>query len=209
MKKIKINLCALAGLTFLMLLASCKSDIKVVNTTDEATGFKMEYEFRQSDSLNHGYFKLFTTDGKLMESSTYVDGQLDGERLLFHPNGEVQYKERYQAGNFEGTYESFYDDGGKESEGEYIANAMQGEWKFYYQNGQVKELVRFTDNEENGPFVEYHENGQLKAEGAYLDGDNEHGELKLYDEQGELERIMNCEAGLCKTQWVRDTTTVQ
>ncbi|MEM6722436.1 MAG: toxin-antitoxin system YwqK family antitoxin [Bacteroidota bacterium] len=209
MKKNMIHLMFFFGMLVLLSLSSCKGDIQVVSLTDAATEGKIEYELRQSDSLQHGFYKRYSPEGTLVESANYTDGELDGERLLYHENGEIQYIERYQTGRYEGTYESFYDDGQKESEGEYIGNAMQGEWKFYYQNGQVKELVRFTDSEENGPFIEYYENGNLKAEGAYLDGDNEHGELKLYDEQGELERIMNCEKGICRTQWVRDTTTVQ
>jgi len=49
--------------------------------------------------------------------------------------------------------------------------------------------------------VEYHPNGSLKAEGQYLNGDFEQGELKLYDETGRLVRIMDCEQGVCRTRW--------
>lgn len=64
------------------------------------------------------------------------------------------------------------------------------------------EEVMFADNEENGPFTEYHKNGSLKAEGNYLNGDNEHGLLKLYNEEGELVRKMQCDSGICQTTWV-------
>lgn len=59
------------------------------------------------------------------------------------------------------------------------------------------EVVSFSDNEENGLFVEYYENGNLKVEGYYRNGDYEYGLLKLYDEIGELIKIMNCENGIC------------
>ena len=36
---------------------------------------------------------------------------------------------------------------------------------------------------------------------VYLDGDNEHGELKLFDEQGVLTKKMNCDKGICRTSW--------
>ena len=49
--------------------------------------------------------------------------------------------------------------------------------------------------------MEYFRNGNLKAEGSYLDGDNEHGLLKLYDETGRLIRKMECEQGVCRTFW--------
>ena len=86
---------------------------------------------------------------------------------------------------------------------------MQGIWKKYYESGKLMESVTMRDNEENGPFVEYWENGNLKAEGAYLDGDNEDGELKLYDEHGELEKTMQCERGMCYTTWKKETSASQ
>ena len=78
---------------------------------------------------------------------------------------------------------------------------MTGKWKGYYDNGALKEEVIFVNNQENGPFIEYYPNGKLKAEGTYLEGDYEQGELKLYNESGELIRRMNCEKGVCKTVW--------
>ena len=48
-----------------------------------------------------------------------------------------------------------------------------------------------------------------KAEGTYIDGDNEQGELKLYDEQGELEKIMQCERGICHTTWKKEMSVSQ
>ena len=81
---------------------------------------------------------------------------------------------------------------------------MTGKWKKYYESGALFEEVTFSDNKENGPFIEYYENGNLKAEGEYLEGDNEHGLLSLYNEKGELERKMECQKGICKTIWKAD-----
>ena len=81
---------------------------------------------------------------------------------------------------------------------------MEGEWKRYYKNKQTREVVLFKNNDENGPFVEYYENGQLKAEGTYKGGDNEDGELKLYDENGVLIKIADCVMGRCKTRWKKE-----
>jgi antitoxin component YwqK of YwqJK toxin-antitoxin module len=83
----------------------------------------------------------------------------------------------------------------------YKDGAMEGPWKRYYPSGQLMETVQFSNNEENGPFVEYYENGNLKAEGQYYHGDNEHGLLKLYAENGELIRKMECDSGRCRTIW--------
>ena len=45
---------------------------------------------------------------------------------------------------------------------------------------------------------------KTKAAGNYLAGDNEHGELKLFDENGELIKKMNCNNGLCQTSWTKE-----
>ena len=68
---------------------------------------------------------------------------------------------------------------------------------------------QFKNNQENGPFKEYFQNGNLKFEGTYEGGDYEVGELKKYDESGNLIAKMNCEirqiAGeqfsQCSTVW--------
>jgi len=80
-------------------------------------------------------------------------------------------------------------------------------WKRYYDSGELMEIVNFVENEENGPFVEYYKNGNKKATGNYLDGDNEHGELELFDEQGELIKKMNCNKGICRTSWTKEADT--
>jgi len=113
-------------------------------------------------------------------------------------------QETYKRGTFSGPYRLFYPGGELKQSGKYRDNLMVGKWKGFYDNGQLKEVVQFENNEENGAFIEYHSNGKLKAEGSYLDGDYEHGELKLYDENGELERTMQCVKGRCSTTWSRD-----
>lgn len=81
---------------------------------------------------------------------------------------------------------------------------MDSIWVRYYETGQIKEEVTFRDNDENGPFTEYYANGNLKAEGFFKDGDNEHGLLKLYDEEGVLVKTMDCKNGICKTIWKKE-----
>ena len=84
---------------------------------------------------------------------------------------------------------------------------MQGWWYKYYPSGEIMEKVTFVDNQENGPFIEYHKNGQISVEGQYLDGDNEHGELKFFDEAGLHYRTMRCDSGLCRTIWRLDESS--
>lgn len=50
---------------------------------------------------------------------------------------------------------------------------------------------------ENGLFIEYYCNGKLVVEGVYKEGDYEYGELKIYNENGELFCMMLCDNGCC------------
>ena len=79
---------------------------------------------------------------------------------------------------------------------------MQGLIKSYYPEGPLKEEVTMVDNEENGPFTEYYKDGTKEWEGTYLNGDNEFGLLKHYNDKGVLIKKMMCDSlAICSTIW--------
>lgn len=181
----------------------CKSKVEQVENVD-SYGYTERYQRSKADFARQGLYQKFDEQGRLMEEANYQNDTLNGLRVLYYETGDTQIVETYRQGIFEGPYRLFYESGQLNLTGRYEANEMTGDWYRYYENGQLMERVRFESNTENGPFIEYYENGNLKAEGAYLDGDNEHGLLKLYDEAGELKRKMNCEKGICRTFWKRE-----
>ena len=190
----------------IFLVIGCKPTIESVEVTDEAGNITEKYERRVADNMRHGLYQLFDENGKIVEMAIYQNDTLNGKRTMFFENGKPQYVENYINGKFEDDYSSFFENGQLKLNGKYTNGAMNGEWKGYHDNGQLKEIVQFVENEENGPFIEYHPNGKLAAEGSYLNGDNEHGELKLYDENGALIKKMNCDKGICRTTWQSDST---
>ncbi len=190
----------------IFLLIGCKPTIETIEVEDEAGNVVEKYERRIADNMRHGLYQMFDENGKVVELSIYQNDSLHGKRTMFFENGQPQYVENYVNGKFDDDYSSFYENGQLKLNGKYTNGAMNGEWKGYHENGQLKEVVQFVENQENGSFVEYHPNGKLAAEGTYLNGDNEHGELKLYDENGVLNKKMNCDKGVCRTAWTRDTT---
>ncbi|MEM7102532.1 MAG: toxin-antitoxin system YwqK family antitoxin [Bacteroidota bacterium] len=207
MKNLLTDLRNLSLFFALITIIGCGGDIEVIKETYDSGSLKAEYQRKKSDFTKHGWYKGYDEAGWLYEESTYQDDALHGTRKIYHENGNLNIQEEYVEGYFQGPYVSYFPNSTMEMEGQYQNNAMEGEWKFYHENGQLHEVVRFKGNEENGPFIEYHLNGNLKAEGAYLNGDFEHGELKLYDEDGELERVMNCVEGRCETTWKKEETT--
>lgn len=164
-------------------------------------GNKLQFSIINNTGQRHGRFLKLNEQGDIIEEANYMMGKLDGNRVLYYPNRDTQIVETHVNGSFQGPYRSFYEDNQLRLAGEYLDNQMQGIWKMYYETGELKEEVTFTDNMENGPFTEYHKNGQISVTGSYKNGDNEHGTLKFYDEDGVHFKTMECNEGLCRTTW--------
>lgn len=186
---------------FLFICWSCGDNLQRQEVTNEAGG--REVFFLDAETKTRaGDYMSYDAEGNLIEQASYTAGELNGQRTLFATTGDTLVVEHYKAGEFVGEYRSYFDTGNKlKMRGQYVDNTMSGEWTKFYDNGQIEEVVTFVNNNENGPFTEWYRDGVLKAKGNYLDGDNEHGQLLLYDANGKLIRVMNCQRGRCSTEW--------
>ena len=203
MKSSRIPL-ILTGSLFLFCLVYCGNNpVETVEHRDER-GQLERFERRKKDFAKEGLYQRFSDTGNLLEEALYSNDTLNGERKYFYPNGTVESIEHYQKGIYHGKYQKFYESGSVQVEQEFVNGALEGLSIAYYPNGVVKEKVTLRNNEEDGPFTEYHENGALKAEGRYIPGEDlplEQGELREYDEAGQLVRIADCQSGICRTRW--------
>jgi antitoxin component YwqK of YwqJK toxin-antitoxin module len=190
-------------LLYLLPGAGCRSDIETVEAPNEF-GQLERFERRKKDFAKEGLYQRFHKDGHLLEEARYANDSLHGERKFFFQNGKTERIEHHRKGVFHGKYQQFYETGQIQLEQEFNTGILEGIGTAWYPNGRIKEKVTFKNNEENGPFEEWYENGNIKATGNYLDGDNEHGTLKLYDTLGQLERVLECQRGACRTTWVRE-----
>lgn len=188
----------------IIILIGCNPSTEVVEVRDEQGRLRETYTIRVSDKLKHGIYVSYYPNGKKQEEATYQADTLHGERRFFYETGDTQFVASVLHGLFDGYYREYHENGKLKQQGQYAKSQMVGNWKTYYNNGQLKEIVPFIDGLENGAFIEYHDNGKLSAEGYKLDGDNDHGKLKLYDRDGKLFREMDCERGRCKTSWLRE-----
>ncbi len=189
-------------LTFLCLMA-CDSSIEHVEVTDQQ-GYTEKYTRSTKDYAKQGRYEKSYPSGKVYEQAWYENDTLQGEKITFFENGDTQSIFLFDKGKYEGAFKEFYENGKLMQEGIYENDQMNGSIKTYYKTGALKEIATMSANEENGPFTEYHENGKIKVEGAFKDGDNEHGELKFYDENGVLEKTMDCDMGRCRTTWTKE-----
>lgn len=177
---------------------------KTVIETDPDLGYISTYLVDKETGLHHGPYTKSDSSGLLMEKGNFHQGELSGIRELYYPDGKVKLRERYKAGKLDDLYEYFFEEGTVELKGYYVDGAMYGRWQNFYADGQLKEEVTMIKNEEQGPFKDYHPNGVIQAEGYYLNGPNENGRLKLYDESGQLQKEMFCYAGRCYTVWQKE-----
>jgi antitoxin component YwqK of YwqJK toxin-antitoxin module len=192
-------------LFFLLLFSISACNTETIDTQNEY-GQRVRYERRKDDFAKHGRFVRYHDNGKLAEEATYANDTLEGERRLFYPGGQLESVEIYTKGVLNGPFRRYHENGALYIEQEFRNGVMEGFSLRYYPNGQLEEKVTIRNNEEDGPFVEYYENGKKKAEGSYIFDEEalEQGELKEYDESGELIRIADCERGICRTRWKKE-----
>jgi antitoxin component YwqK of YwqJK toxin-antitoxin module len=182
-------------------LFCCKNDIVKVK---DGNGTIIEEYTVDKDKKKHGLYTAYNDKGIISETAEYVNGQLHGERKIYDADGNLEIVESYKDNVTDGPYSVLYPDGQVKFETTYSAGVMNSKAKSYTAAGTLKEEVTFVNNEENGPFKEYYDNGNIEWEGTYLNGDNEFGLLKHYDESGELIRKMMCDSmAICRTIWTK------
>ncbi|OAV44423.1 hypothetical protein A3850_007915 [Lewinella sp. 4G2] len=169
-------------------------------------GFRTVYQTDPETGEIEGTLKQYLPNGTLLKEENYVAGKLEGARQVYYEDGKLLANENYRNGAFDGAYINYYADGQPKQRGNYTEGEMAGKWLGYYKNGALREEVTFSENEEEGPFREWYDNGRPKASGTYVPGAKEDGILHLYTTSGELEKVMNCEVGLCRTSWTPDST---
>lgn len=188
-----------------ILLASCNSTPVETTEAKNDRGQLERWQRRKDTFVKEGLYQRLSPEGALLEEAHYKGDSLEGERKYFFANGNSESVENYRNNKLDGKFRAFYESGQLKIEQDFANGAMTGMSIRYYPNGQVEEKVTMKDNVENGPFSEYYENGKLKTEGVYApnnEGDGlEEGELKEYDDNGQLIRIADCKSGMCLTRW--------
>lgn len=190
---------------FATILFSACSNFDTVEVRDEKNNIVLEhYTINKKTKKKEGAYTAFYPNGQKREESFFLNDSLHGEQKMYYENGQLESIANHANGMFIGKYQKFSEAGKLTNEGQYENNEMAGIWKKYDENGKVLEEVSFVANQENGPFKEYHPNGSVKTEGSYLNGPNENGELKIYDETGALVQRMFCEFGICAESWSKE-----
>ena len=56
--------------------------------------------------------------------------------------------------------------------------------KEYYRNGNLEFIITYKNGIIHGLVKGYHENGKLRTESNFINGEEERGSTKMYDEKG-------------------------
>jgi antitoxin component YwqK of YwqJK toxin-antitoxin module len=150
-----------------------------------------------ADGKRHGTAVWMYPNGQTRNSSTYVEGVIDGELNRYDPDGNVSGTENYESGRKVEIQVDYFENKQKRLEGknllpklaiatpddwwnptlatfETVGEAMQdGTWNVWHQNGQKNEQGAYDHGKPVGKFVSWHSNGQKASEGSYVDG-NQH-----------------------------------
>lgn len=184
----------------LFVFFSC-SDNKFIEVKNDEGNLIEKYQVDKENVKNGQSFSYFST-GEIETEENYKAGELTGKRTIYFKSGGIEIEEFYKDNVIHGPYKVFYENGQLNVEVDYQDGKMQGLLKRYFETGDLMEEVNMKDNEENGPFKEYYQNGQVQWDGQYLNGENEFGLLKQFDEDGDLIKQMMCDSfAVCQTIW--------
>jgi len=138
------------------------------------------------DNQRTGKWEIFYDTGELKETGTYVNGQRNGLWKTFYKSGTLKHEITYNNGIAKGPARFYYRDGSLWEEGYWNENHWQGEYSLYHANGKKFYEWHYNDSgRREGEQKYYHANGKLKYTGTWEDG-NIAGELRIYNEKGQL-----------------------
>ena len=171
-----------------------KEDLKtgIWNFFDENESL-VRKEIWKDGKLNGQRIEL--ENGNVQMSSNYVDGELDGEFIIYDKNKNIAHLIHYEEGRKNGK-ETFYNESGSvKKETDYKNNMKYGAEKEYSNDGEILLLdANYVEGLLHGSYASYYEDGNRKFTGRAMDGEF-HGEAHFYDENGDLESEVFYEHG--------------
>jgi antitoxin component YwqK of YwqJK toxin-antitoxin module len=151
---------------------------------------------------------LYSPDSKV-EEGVYIDNEKEGVWKKYWPNGTVRSEIHYMKGKPEGPYKVYYANGKLEESGRWKDGKLCDRFQRYHSNGIVKEDFTYdSEGTRQGKQHYYHENGTLAME-VEMNGGEEHGVQKRYDDRGQLMEERNFDNGKSKPGGVKSYMTPQ
>lgn len=142
----------------------------------------------------NGVFAVFNYEGKIILTTNYRKGLLNGSYQKFYNNGTLSDSGRMKFGFPIGTWKSWYPNGQlKEIRNYELGRGFRGiqfsvltkEFKSYYPNGNSDDSGYYQNNLKYGIWVDWEQNGLVRSVGEYRHGWKK-GIWRYYDPHGKL-----------------------
>jgi antitoxin component YwqK of YwqJK toxin-antitoxin module len=161
------------------------------------------------NDLEHGYFKEYDEDGKLIATAKWVDGEkqknaIELVRLTvdkeYYPDGSVKTVQSYRNGVPQGVRREYAEEGTITAgyvfdKGKIVGEGItgedgvrNGEWKLYFNTGELKAEGKYVDGIKVGKWTYYHKNGKVEQTGVYDKQGRPRGEWVWYYPSGNILR---------------------
>lgn len=129
-----------------------------------------EYKDGQILDRGHRLRVFYDANWKLCECTVELDGQLDGQCLLFYPNGSKKEEVFYREGHLHGPSTFWSEDGRVLAKSWFFYGQQIGKSWWYYPLGALYSLQRYQRNKWHGQQEFYYLDGRLKTLMTYEDG---------------------------------------
>lgn len=174
--------------------------LKIINSWDQNSEFIIKNGF--------GDYESHYENGTILETGQVKDGNRVGTWKIFYSNGKLKEESTYEEGirkvintwsvqegaqvrNGEGEYLTFFENSTDTFEKGLIKNGLkEGQWFTYHENSNVVMQESFyTNGKLNGQSVTYYLNGGIYTEGSY-ENDKKVGEWTWHYESGQIQCVV-------------------
>ena len=102
-----------------------------INGNKQMEGLSLKKDKEVYDGLVIWYYE----NGNIFQKVNYINGYLNGRRLVYFEEGGLKVKLNYERGRKNGLSKEYYKDGRLKAQGNYRENKKVGTWKRYYYDG--------------------------------------------------------------------------
>ena len=92
--------------------------------------------------MRHGKEQVYTSDGRLEQTGSYLNDQEEGTWYFYYPHGAKAGTYRKKNGQFDGPFERYHSNGRMQLKGQYSKGGKSGTWMYYNSDGKwIKSVV--------------------------------------------------------------------
>lgn len=167
------------ALIFCLLLSNCTEQEVTDNTTDAAPAFLIPQQrfYRTGqllakfsitpDSLMHGLYEEYDTNGQVHRRMQYSNGSLNGEYESFYASGQLASRHVFVDGHPHGPYRWYFENGQLMQQGEKVWGRAEGQVEIYSMDGHLQSRQHYVNDQLKGAAAEYFPNGRISSFGAF------------------------------------------